>query len=80
MGVFGKFKVISLRIPEKIDEILEEISERKGVSKSEIIRTAVLAFLHDTGYLSLEKSEEARLKLYTELIKGKLRVRKVVIL
>jgi len=80
MGAFGKLKVVSLKMPEKIDEILEEISGRKGISKSEIIRTAVLAFLRDTGYLSLDGDEEARIKLYTELIRTKLRVRKVVIL
>ena len=39
-------KVVSLKIEEELDDALEEIAERQKISKSELIRRAVLSYLN----------------------------------
>ena len=56
-------RVVSFKVDEDLLEMLEEIAKRKGMSKSELIRTAIRSYLME----SKEKKPfvTRRIKIYT---------------
>ena len=48
----GEMKKVLVSIPEGIYDLMQELKGRFGESDSEIIRTIVISFLSEKGYLS----------------------------
>ncbi len=56
-------RVVSFKVDEDLLEMLEEIAKRKGMSKSELIRTAIRLYLMESN--ERKPFVTRRIRIYT---------------
>jgi predicted DNA-binding protein len=57
----------SVRLPKKLESEIEEIARKTGVTKTQIFKEALSAYLAETrgNYIALERLHDKKAKYYT---------------
>ena len=55
-------RVVSVKMPEELLELLEEFARKRGLTKSEVIRRAIMEYLSERPDVKVYRSR--RLKIY----------------
>lgn len=57
-GGAGLTFTASFTIPPSVDNVIHTMAVKSNVSRSEIVRSAVLRYAYDNGYLGIDNCEE----------------------
>ena len=58
----ARLRTVTVKVPEELIELIEELAKRRGATKSEIVRRAIIRYLEEAPDMRIYRSR--RLKIY----------------